>query len=147
MRRVMPPTFFYLAIGLMALLRWLLPLWVFAPWPWNLLGLVPLIGGTWLAVAGSAAFQRAGTTVRPFSASTALVTGGLYRYSRNPMYLGMVIGLLGVGVLLGAVSPFLMVPAFAALLHWRFIAVEERMLTERFGAAYSDYQRRVRRWL
>ncbi len=147
MRRVMPPTYFLLSIIVMVLLHWLLPVAVFGRWPWNLLGLLPLAAGTFLAVAGSQAFQRAGTTVRPFSESAALVTGGLYRYSRNPMYVGLVLGLVGVGVLLGSLMPIVVIPAFALLLRRRFIAVEEQMLTAKFGQTYTDYQRRVRRWL
>jgi len=144
---MMPPTFFLLAIGVMGLLHWLLPLWHFLPWPWNWLGLLPLAGGTALAVAGSQAFARAGTSIVPFTPSSALVTTGVYSYSRNPMYLGMILGLIGVWLLLGSLMPVLVIPAFASLLRWRFIAVEEQMLTARFGAAYTTYQVRVGRWL
>jgi protein-S-isoprenylcysteine O-methyltransferase Ste14 len=147
MRRLLPPAYFYLAIALMVLLRVLVPLWVLVRWPWNLIGLVPLVVGAALAVAGSRAFRQAGTTIRPFQTSAALVTSGLFSLSRNPMYLGMALGLAGIGLLLGAASPFLVLPVFVLLLDRRFIAVEERMLAETFGASYAAYRRRTRRWL
>ena len=147
MSRAMPPTYFFASIVLMGVLHWLLPVWQIVPWPWGLLGLVPLIGGTWLAVAGSQLFQRAGTSIVPFTPSSALVTTGVFGFSRNPMYLGLVLGVVGVWLLFGSLTPLLVVPAFAALLRYRFIAKEEQMLTATFGAAYTDYQRRVRRWV
>src|SRR5689334_7041753 len=110
MTRAMPPTYFFLSIVLMGLLHWLLPVWQVVPWPWGLLGLLPLIGGTWLAVAGSQLFQRAGTTVKPFAESTALVTNGLYGYTRNPMYVGLLLGLVGIGLLLGSLTPLIVIP-------------------------------------
>jgi protein-S-isoprenylcysteine O-methyltransferase Ste14 len=131
----------------MLLLRWLLPLRSVIAAPWNLLGLVPLGLGTALALVGSRAFRRAGTTIKPFQASAALVTSGVFRLSRNPMYLGMVLGLAGVALLLGALTPFLVIPFFALLIQRRFIAVEERMLAQAFGSDYAAYQRLTRRWL
>jgi protein-S-isoprenylcysteine O-methyltransferase Ste14 len=146
-RRVMPPVYFYGAVAAMGLLHLLLPgaVWL-AGW-WRLLGLLPLAAGTALAVAGSQLFQRVGTTIRPFERSAALVTVGVFALSRNPMYLGMVLGLGGIAVLLGTVTPLLVVPLFVWLIQARFIAVEERMLSERFGAAYEAYRGRTRRWL
>ncbi len=139
--------FFFIALALMGLLRWLWPVWVFGPGPWNWSGLVLVAAGVAVALAGSQAFGRAGTTRQPFVESTALVTSGVYRYSRNPMYLGMVLALLGVGLILGALTPFVVVPAFTWLVQRSFIAIEEQMLTAKFGATYTAYQRRVRRWI
>jgi protein-S-isoprenylcysteine O-methyltransferase Ste14 len=147
MPRLLPPAYFYLAIALMLLLRWLLPLGSVIAAPWNLLGLVPLGLGTALALAGSRAFRRAGTTIKPFQASAALVTSGVFRLSRNPMYLGMALGLAGVALLLGALSPFFVVPFYVGLIQRRFIIVEERMLAQAFGSDYAAYQQGTRRWL
>ncbi|MGH8742056.1 MAG: methyltransferase family protein, partial [Burkholderiales bacterium] len=70
-----------------------------------------------------------------------------YRFTRNPMYLGMSGALLGAAVYLGSLTPFVVVPAFMALLADRFIAPEEAFLERAFGQAYLDYKARVRRWL
>jgi len=143
----MPPMYFYAAVGAMAALHLLLPAWVWLDGAWRLLGLIPLIVGTALAVIGSQMFQRVGTTIRPYQRSEALVTSGVFALSRNPMYLGMVLGLAGIGVLLGTLTPLVVIPLFGWAIQARFIAVEERMLRERFGAEYATYQRRTGRWL
>ena len=92
-------------------------------------------------------FDRAGTTIKPFQESSALVVRGPYRLSRNPIYLGMVAALLGVGTMLGSLTPFAIVAVFAWAIDRRFIRREEAMLEATFGAAYAEYRTVVRRWL
>jgi protein-S-isoprenylcysteine O-methyltransferase Ste14 len=92
-------------------------------------------------------FRLAQTTINPFGRASCLVTMGPYRFSRNPMYLGLVAILVGVVLLLGSVSPVLVVPAFAWLMQKRVIEPEERQLEEAFGEEYRTYRQRVRRWL
>ena len=92
-------------------------------------------------------FTRAGTPVVPFERSTTLVTGGSYRFTRNPMYLGMVLLLSGVAALLGTLSPWLVIPIFTAVIQTNFIRGEERFLEELFGDSYRAYKTRVRRWI
>jgi protein-S-isoprenylcysteine O-methyltransferase Ste14 len=75
------------------------------------------------------------------------VTGGVYRYTRNPMYLGMLLGLAGWAVALTHLSAPLWVMGYAAYLNRFQIVPEERALTARFGAVFGDYRRRARRWL
>jgi protein-S-isoprenylcysteine O-methyltransferase Ste14 len=76
-----------------------------------------------------------------------LVTSGWYRITRNPMYLGMVVVLCGVALMAGSVGAWLPLPAFIAVIHYRFIRGEERFLEEIFGQPYRDYRARVRRWI
>ncbi len=85
--------------------------------------------------------------MKPFEESSALVTSGAYRISRHPMYLGIVLIVLGIALLLGSLLSFVIVAALAGLLDRRFIAVEERMLAARFGEAWQAYKRRARRWV
>ena len=134
-------------LAAMLLLHFLLPLGTIIPAPWCLLGLIPLALGIGVNLAADNAFHKAGTTVKPFEESAVLVTGGVYRISRNPMYLGFALILAGVAVLLGALSPWAGVPAFVLLVDRRFIAVEERMLAARFGTAWKEYAAAVRRWI
>lgn len=93
--------------------------------------------------------MRRHTTINPLSPrkSTALVTGGVYRFTRNPMYLGMACLLTAWAVWLAALLAFAG-PVLFVLYITRFqIRPEERVLTELFGLPYTDYTQRVRRWL
>ena len=146
-RRLLPPSFLYAAIVLMAVLHFALPVAAVIGYPWNLLGVAPLALGIALNLVADTAFKRHGTTVKPFEESTALITTGVFRISRHPMYLGMVLMLLGLAVLLGSATPFLVVVAFPFLMELVFVRTEERMLEETFGPAWLAYRHRVRRWI
>lgn len=119
--------------------------------PWLRIGLAALLlaKGVWIAAAGVLAFRRAATTVNPMKPqdSSAVVRSGVYRYTRNPMYLGFLFALLGWAVWLAA--PWsLLGPLVYVLWMTRFqIIPEERALARRFGDDYLDYYRRVRRWV
>jgi protein-S-isoprenylcysteine O-methyltransferase Ste14 len=141
-----PPLWFVIAIALMVALDWFVPIAQPISWPWSLAGSVLVVAGIVLAVVAERRFKRAGTAVRPFEPSTALVEDGPFRITRNPMYLGMILVLAGVFILLGSLSPLLVLPAFAWLLHARFVVHEEAHMERHFGARYLAYQRRVRRW-
>jgi len=123
------------------------PLGRWIPWPWTLLGTAPILLGFAVASSGRRRFRHHDTPVRPFEPSRALVTDGVFRYTRNPMYGGLLLVLAGTGVLLGTISPLLVIPVFLGLIEWRFVRGEEAFLQERFGAAYREYRARVRRWL
>jgi protein-S-isoprenylcysteine O-methyltransferase Ste14 len=116
-------------------------------WLLDLLGVALIIAGIGLNVRGSGQFERAGTPVRPGSRGGALVTDGVFSFSRNPMYLGMVAILLGVAIGLGSTWALLAPSMFMGLIQTRFIRMEERILEEEFGAAYVAYRKRVGRWI
>src|SRR5688572_33143385 len=101
------------------------------------------------AIAGVVAFRRQHTTVNPLtpSASSAIVTGGIYRMSRNPMYLGFLLVLAGWVVWLSSAGAALFLPAFVAYLTRYQIKPEERALLAKFGSLYTEYMSRVRRWV
>ena len=111
------------------------------------IGLFLLLLGFLTAYSGLSAFRKAGTPVRPGDQPTKLVTSGPYRITRNPMYLGLELVLLGVFFL--TKSPFFLIPpiAFFFLINFLQIPFEENLLTERFGRSYVEYCHRVRRWL
>ncbi|HUA77361.1 MAG TPA: isoprenylcysteine carboxylmethyltransferase family protein, partial [Acetobacteraceae bacterium] len=110
-------------------------------------GLVPVLIGVLLAMSAFVRFRLAGTTVRPDRASSALVVRGPYRFTRNPMYLGMTLAYGGVALAAQSLWALLLLPAVLWLIRTRVIAREEAFLRERFGDAYVEYQSRVRRWL
>ena len=105
--------------------------------------------GVGSAVAGVIAFRQHHTTVNPLTpgASTAIVTGGIYRMSRNPMYLGFLLVLAGWVVWLSNAGAALVLPAFVTYLTRYQIEPEERALLAKFGSQYAEYMTRVRRWL
>jgi protein-S-isoprenylcysteine O-methyltransferase Ste14 len=144
---VLPPTYLYVAIVLMLALNFLFSLKRIIPFPWDLLGLIPLALGIALNIVADKAFRDAKTTVKPFQESAVLITDGVYRLSRHPMYLGFVLILLGLAILLGSLTPFLVVPIFAIVMDRVFVVVEEGMLEEKFGQAWLDYKSQTRRWV
>jgi protein-S-isoprenylcysteine O-methyltransferase Ste14 len=105
--------------------------------------------GAVCAVLGVASFRRARTTVNPMKpgTATALVTSGIYRVSRNPMYLGFLFLLLGELAWLANPVTWIIAPVYIFYLDRFQIRPEERALRERFGAAYSTYAAQVRRWI
>ena len=118
------------------------------PLPGILAGLLAA-GGVAIGIAGILAFRRLETTVHPMQPdkATAVVRIGVYRYSRNPMYLGLTLVLCGWAVFLGNPWCFLVVPAFVLYMSRFQIVPEERALQSLFGAEYQDYLASVRRWL
>jgi protein-S-isoprenylcysteine O-methyltransferase Ste14 len=131
----------------MVALHFFLPVAEVVTYPWVLLGLLPLLLGILLNVIADQAFKTMNTTVKPFEESTALITEGVFRITRNPMYLGMVLMLFGIALLMGTLTPFVVGPVFAVLMEYKFIKVEERMLADRFGERWTVYQQEVRRWI
>ena len=144
--RVLPPVYLLAALVAMGALHELAPgtrlIWP----PYTYLGWIPFAAGVIAAVAVKRRFDRAGTPIKPYEVSEHLVTDGLFAYSRNPVYVGMISGLAGIFMVLGTLTPAFVIPVFAYFIRVRFIALEERMLEDRFGDAYRDYTGRVRRW-
>ncbi|MDP2636578.1 MAG: methyltransferase family protein [Pseudoalteromonas sp.] len=105
--------------------------------------------GVIFCIAGVVSFRLAKTTVNPTNPEQAseLVTAGVYKISRNPMYVGFAFILLGWGVWLASIWAVLSIIGFVAYLTWFQIMPEERALTEVFGQSYIDYKAKVRRWL
>ena len=144
---LVPPVYLLVALLLMGFLHNVVP-WVrFIEAPYRYGGLVLVALAIALGIWAAVLFRRAGTNIRPYLPSTALVVTGPYTFTRNPMYLSMAGVLLGTAVYMGTLTPFIVIPAFMALITERFILGEEAKLEAAFGAPYLDYKSRVRRWL
>jgi protein-S-isoprenylcysteine O-methyltransferase Ste14 len=146
-RRIVPPVYLLIALVAMTALHYWLPLARLLRAPFTWLGALVIVAGIALAVSAARLFARAGTPVVPFERSTTLVTDGLYRYTRNPMYLGLALVLLGAWMLFGTISPGLALVAFMWVIQSNFIRGEERFLESIFGEQYVSYKARVRRWI
>lgn len=103
--------------------------------------------GLIVAHAGVATFWLAGTTMFPFKAASRLVQHGPYRFTRNPMYLGLTIAYVGLSLALNTAWPLLLLPILLWLLTKTVIEEEEKYLAATFGDEYVAYRKRVRRWL
>ncbi|MBN5050051.1 isoprenylcysteine carboxylmethyltransferase family protein [Stenotrophomonas maltophilia] len=143
-----PPPLVMLLCGLLGLgiSGWLPAAELPTPW-W--VAVAVMIVGLLMNLLPKLAFQRAGTTVNPMrpASSTALITRGVYRYTRNPMYLGQAAFLLGGMLYLQNLLALAVVPLFVLYITRFQIHPEERVLGERFGAQYNAYRQQVRRWL
>lgn len=111
-----------------------------------LLGAILLGGGAALAVPAERAFRAAGTAVKPWKPSSVLVTGGIFQWLRNPMYVGLVCGLAGIAILLASDWTMVMTVGFALVVHVGVVKREERYLESKFGDAYRRYKARVPRY-
>jgi protein-S-isoprenylcysteine O-methyltransferase Ste14 len=146
-RPIPPPLIMLLGLLLeLALGRWL-PLERWLPAPARYAGAPLLAVGVFLSLWAALLFRRAHTGLRPFSPATQLVARGPYRFTRNPMYLGMTILLVGVAIMTGALTPFLVPPLFMIVITLLFIRYEEAQMHRTFGADYDAFKRKVRRWL
>ncbi|KUM52135.1 methyltransferase family protein [Rheinheimera sp. EpRS3] len=140
-------------VALFALAMWLLaqlapPLAL--PVGWRLVLTIGFAGaGVVVALSGVLAFRRANTTVDPRvpQQTSSLVARGIYRYSRNPMYLGFLLLLTALACYLMNAVAFILLPLFVLYMNRFQIAPEERHLLHKFGAEYQSYTTQVRRWL
>ncbi len=136
-------------LGVFAALGWVQAEW----WPvgsfgaaGDWIGPLLVVAGLALAVAAAVEFRRARTTIIPHEEPSAIVTSGVYRLSRNPIYLGDALILAGLGLRWDSVLALALVPVFVAVITARFIVPEEARLKARFGAEWEAWAARVRRW-
>jgi protein-S-isoprenylcysteine O-methyltransferase Ste14 len=146
-QKILPPTHLLIAMILMSAAQFVLPLWSVIAFPWRIAGLLPLGAGVYLNLRADRQLKQRRTTVKPFERSVALVTDGVFAWTRSPMYLGMALILAGMAVLFGSLSPWVIVVAFVIVIDRVFIVQEERQLDESFGVTFRQYRSRVRRWL
>lgn len=146
-RKSLPPTYLFVSILIMVALHFLFPILKIMPFPWNLLGAIPLALGLASSLIADEAFKKHSTTVRPFEQPTTLVTSGVFRISRNPMYLGFVLILVGTAILMGSLTPYPVIPVFVGFIDRVFIADEEKTLHAAFGENWLEYKKKVRRWV
>jgi protein-S-isoprenylcysteine O-methyltransferase Ste14 len=113
---------------------------------WTLGGLL-LVAGLTLLVSFNSLFNRHDTAVEPWKPTTAIVTTGPYRFTRNPAYLGMALVYMGIALMASALWVLLPLPVVLAVMNNGVIKREERYLERKFGTEYLDYKSRARRWV
>jgi protein-S-isoprenylcysteine O-methyltransferase Ste14 len=144
----LPPLLLVLILAItMLVLDRALPLFRLLHTPIAYLGAAPVALGVLIVLISAGLFRFRKTTINPFGEPAVMVQDGFYRFSRNPMYLGMLLVLIGVGLWLGNILALLLAPAFVAIMTRWYIVREEQLLEERFGDVYRAYRSRVRRWI
>lgn len=148
---IAPPPLMALAVVVLGLLLdWLLPVYllsVLLTLSLRIVISVPLIAvGGALAMAGERRFHHAGTEVKPWRPSTALVTDGIFAWLRNPMYVGLTLLLAGLSIALASDWMLVTTVVFALVIHFGVVKREERYLETKFGDAYRSYKARVPRY-
>jgi protein-S-isoprenylcysteine O-methyltransferase Ste14 len=144
---LVPPVCFLVSVIAMICLAVFVPGTRIVPFPWNLLGLLPFVAGAALSVAVDRAFRKNAVGGEGPDEPAFLITTGIFRISRNPMYLGHLLMLVGLALCLGALIPLLIIPMFFFFVQLLCVTAEEQMMEERFGSAWSRYRSEVRRWL
>lgn len=143
----LPPAYFFLCLVAGVGLHLVFPIVQIIPWPYRLASLIPFLLGGWITIWADQIFKQRGTTVKPHLDPSVLVTDGPFRISRHPMYLGMMLILLGIAFLSGSAISFISPIAFAIVIQVRVMLMEERTLERLFGAQYTAYRKRVRAWI
>ena len=145
-KRVLPPTYLFISILTMVLLHFLTPVSELIAYPLTLFGIVPLVAGIALNLMADSAFKKEQTTVKPFEKSTTLITTGVFQICRHPMYLGMALILFGLAILMGSLTPLIIIAIFVILMELVFVRAEEKMLKQQFGLVWGAYKNNVRKW-
>jgi protein-S-isoprenylcysteine O-methyltransferase Ste14 len=145
---VRPPLAWAVAIILGLAVNWLLPLpFLPAGIPAGWLGALVFVLALALAVWAIITISRAGSNVPTNQPTTVIVESGPYRFTRNPIYLGMFLGLVGLAIAFDNLWLLLMLVPFALVIRYGVVAREEAYLDRKFGDVYRGYRSRVRRWL
>ena len=131
----------------MWLLQHFVPVYRFVEPPLAYAGLVVILLGVIMTAISAGVFLKVDTGLVPFDEAKVLVTNGFYRFTRNPMYLGMFLILIGLALMFGSVSVLLPLPVFFLIIRNNFVLGEERFCEAAFGQQFLDYRSRVRRWI
>lgn len=146
-KRLMPPTYFLIGLVVVIASRFLLGALVYSSWVTLTVGAALMAVGIALNLLTDSAFKRRATPVSPDAVPTAFVASGVFRLSRNPMYLGMALIVAAAALLVGEPLGMLVALALIAVMDRLFVPGEERNLELAFGSSYLDYKAKVRRWI
>ena len=142
-----PPLVFVLLIAAGVALNAVLPLRMGVPESFRTLGVAITVFGVAVVILINGKFKRSATAIEPWKPTSALITSGFYRWSRNPIYIGFCLFNMGIGIALNNLWIFLSFIPGAVLVYYIAIAREEAYLERAFGEEYLAYKRKVRRWL
>ena len=147
MTKIMPPTYFFILIGLAIGLHFVFPIKKIIFPPYTYLGFLFIAFGAVVNLWADFLLKKEKTTVKPHKSPTQLITYGPFSISRNPQYVGFAAILLGIAINHGTLITFVSPIAFVILMETIFIPMEEENLEKAFGKGYIAYKKRVRSWV
>jgi protein-S-isoprenylcysteine O-methyltransferase Ste14 len=145
--RIAPPILTLLHIIAAFLLAWLIPLPFAVPSIVKYIGFALVVIGFLFGLGAVIAFRRARTTLDPYHPVSSIVTSGVYGFSRNPIYLGFLLMVIGIPLNFGTYWGMILAPIFVLFCNKLVIEHEEAYLEKKFGERYTSYKSRVRRWI
>jgi len=145
--KIPPPIYFLVGIIAIVLFNSFAPGGRWLDYPWRYLGIIIIVLGFSLSLGAGILFRTLGTNPIPGTQATVLVTTGPFRFTRNPMYLGLITILAGISILLVSFSPLIVIPIFSWILHTQFVLREEKWMEAWFGKSYLEYKSKTPRWL
>jgi protein-S-isoprenylcysteine O-methyltransferase Ste14 len=147
MKWLLPPVFAVFALVLIVMIRLFATTPIIMPYPYNYTGGLFILLGIAVAVSGGLVFLHTRATIWTFGNPHNLVITGPFRYTRNPMYLGMLLFLLGVAILANIYLALIFPAVFFLMANFWYIPFEETRLRQNLGEKYADYCRQTRRWI
>lgn len=142
-----PPVYFFFCIIVSLILYFIVPKMNLINFPYNLISGIPLVLTGFYFISIPHFILKKNNTPENFQKSTCLVKDGSYKYSRNPMYLGFVIFLIGLSFVLGNLLSFICPIFFFSIINWMFIPYEEEKMEKEVGKEYLEYKNKVRCWI
>jgi protein-S-isoprenylcysteine O-methyltransferase Ste14 len=147
--RIPPPVFFFVCLGGGLMLEFFFPLQLISipPIPRIIVGFIFILISIYFAGSGFFVLIKHKTTFNTAKSTSKIVTAGAYRFSRNPLYLSLLLLLSGIAVLQLSLWLFFTIPILYLLFLFKAVKPEESYLSKKFGAEYLDYAAKVRRWI
>jgi protein-S-isoprenylcysteine O-methyltransferase Ste14 len=148
---IKPDGYFILSLSLSVLLHFAFPIIQIIYSPYSYIGIVLLVLGLTVVYFSNKILIEQKTSIQPYDTPDKLVSNGTFRFSRNPIYLGMNLALLGISVLMGSLTAFLSPIIFWGVMNFKIIPMEEetmeKILEKTFGNSFTAYKSKVRRWI
>jgi len=146
-KMIMPPTYFMILLIISIALHFIFPIKRIIPFPYNHFGWILIAIGITLNIWADRIFKDIKTTIKPNEMPSKFVDYGPFKLSRHPVYLGMLMILLGVFAVAGTLITLLPAIAFVIIIEMLFIPLEERNMQKKFKKKYAEYKKKVRRWI
>ena len=142
-----PPTYLFISIVIIGIIYFLFPSFELIKYPFNLIGIIFILLGGILSGKSAKTLKKHNAPINLEDKSTTVVQAGFYKYSRNPMYLGMTLLLVGLSILSKNILSFIAPVFFWLVVNFKFIPAEEKKMESSLGKEYLDYKSNVTKWV